>query len=53
LRWPILREACASLSAAFSRHWSAVNIIAGSDQKRRTLSDQNRPLSPTQAAHSP
>jgi hypothetical protein len=35
LRSPIFRAACASLSAAFSRHWYAVKIVAGSDPQYR------------------
>lgn len=44
LRCPIFRAACTSFSAAFSRHCSAVKIMAGLDQQHRALSGQNRPL---------
>jgi hypothetical protein len=41
-RRPISRSACASLSAAFSRHSAALNNMVGVDQTRRVESEQNR-----------
>jgi hypothetical protein len=40
----MFRAACANLSTAFSRHWSAVKFMAGLDSIARALSGQNTPL---------